>query len=302
VNARTQTLSAIVLGASILCASPPARADDAAGAEAIAATAAARAKQGALRVAIDLYEDAYARAPRREYLREIGAIYDHLAHAGDSRDVRLAILYLERSLVDEGPTPVRADVEARLARLRLWKSRMSSEPQQPRPAPVPVRVLAYKPENTYEVALGPMRCNTPCTLFLPPGQAPLVTAGAGKIEQQVIIPDRPSQIRLQHPDSRSFVAGAVLVPVGLTVGASMWAVGFACGDSGCLIANLVFWPVAGLSMMVTGIVLLASGRSAPADANRVEVVARRKAPEFKLTSVGLAPTAGGASGGLTFSF
>ena len=86
-------------------ARPAARPEDPARATALADAAAARAAQGARRVAIDLYEEAYAAAPRKEYLLQIGILYDNLAHGGDSRDVRLAILYLERFLAEPGPVP-----------------------------------------------------------------------------------------------------------------------------------------------------------------------------------------------------
>ena len=265
-----KTLSALVLGASLLSTSPALALDEAAqaaaqtAAKALAGAAAARARQGELRVAIDLYEEAYGRAPRREYLREIGVLYDTLAIAGDARDVRLAIVYLERSLVDEGATPERAAVESRLARLRLWKSKMHPEPILPRPALVPVHMLAYKADDTYEVEIGPAKCVTPCTLLVPPGPMLLRAQGAGKIEQQMVVPTRPGQIRLQHYSSGSFTAGAVMVPVGLAVGASFWAFGLLCyNDSGCALTNIILWPVLGASTMITGIVLLALGRNAP---------------------------------------
>jgi hypothetical protein len=298
------------MGVSILYPSPPAeaqeppkvKADDAPKATALAEAALARVKQGDLRTAIDLYEEAYAISPRREYLREIGAIYDTLAFAGDSRDVRLAILYLERALVDEGPTPERSNVEARLARLRGWKARMRSEPMQPRLSQVPIQVMAYKPELTFDVEIGPAKCTTPCTLTLPPGTAMLRASGPGKIEQPIVIPARPGVLRLHHADSSTFTAGAILVPTGLVVGGSMWAFALLCRDTGCTLTNLILWPVVGLTTLVTGIALLATGRVVPpADANRVEIVGRA-GPRFRVTSVGFAPTPGGASGGLTVEF
>lgn len=301
-HARWKTLGALVIGGSILLGAPSARADDGAGADALATAAAERAKQGALRVAIDLYEDAYARAPRRQYLYEIGALYDQLAHAGDARDIRLAIVYLERALGGEGKTPERAAIETRLARLRTWKASIPAEPMPPRPALVPVHVLAYKAESAYEVELGPGKCSTPCTLMLPPGPAPLRANGAGKVEQQLIIPDRPASIRLQHPENGRFTAGAILLPSGLVVGGSLWALGLACRDA-CTMVNVIAWPTIGLGMIITGAVLMATGRHpVPPDANRVDIVARRNKLPFELTSVGLEPGPGGARGGLTFSF
>jgi hypothetical protein len=75
------------------------------------------------------------------------------------------------------------------------------------------------------------------------------------------------------------VAGATLIPVGIVVGAAMWALAFACGDDDCVTVNLVSWPIAGASMLTTGIVLLAAAPDAPADANRVEIIGR-SGPRF----------------------
>src|SRR6185437_3023709 len=113
------------------------------------------------------------------------------------------------------------------------------------------------------------------------------------------------QIRLQHTDSAAFNAGIGLVPAGIVVGASLWAVALACpGDnSPCVPANLITWPVVGAGMLITGIVLLARGRLVPPnDANRIELVARGASP-LQLKSFGLAPSSGGGgSGALTFAF
>ena len=302
-RAATLVASIAIGGATLLGAPSTALAEDGAKATSLAAAAANRAQQGERRVAIDLYEEAYAAAPRKEYLRQIGVLYDALAYGGDSRDVRLAILYLERFLVDEAPSPERATIEQRLARLRTWKASMRSEPQPLPPGPSPLHLLAYNSEEQYDVAVSGQACTTPCTLLLPPGLSELKARGAGPIELHLVVPPRPGQIRLQHVDSRMFVAGAIMLPVGIVVGAGMWAIGLACknDDGGCLIANFTVWPVLGFSTMVTGIVLLARGRVSPQpDANRVDIIAR--APSVRLTGFGLAPQRGGATSGLALEF
>lgn len=297
----------MVLGVALLGAAPSAaHAEDAAKASALAEAAAARTQQGELRIALDLYDEAYRAAPRPEYLREIGLRYDALAYAGDSRDVRLAILYLERYLLDAGQSPDRAAVEQRLARLRAWKANMRAEPiPPPPPARVPVHLLAYKGEATYEVALGGSGCTTPCTVMVAPGPATLKTRGSGALALQLVVPQRPGQIRLQHTENSGYVAGAILVPTGLVVGASLWALGLLCQDTGCTIANVTIWPTLGLSALITGIVLLARGSvTPPPDANRVELVGRRSTPQLRFTSADLTPLAGGkgASAGVGFEF
>jgi hypothetical protein len=294
----------VVLGVSSLCSWPEAAwAEDAAKASVLAEAAAARVNQGDRRVAIDLYEEAYTAAPRREYLREIAGLYEALALAGDTRDVRLAILYYERFLVGEGPTSERTAIEARLTGLRGRKARMRSEPLPQIPERVPIALLAYNATQTYDVSLGNGRCFTPCTVVVPPGPAMLEAKGAGEMKLQFVVPTRPGQIRLHHSANGGFVAGAILVPVGIVTGASLWSLGFLCDSSECLVSNFIAWPVLGVSALITGIVLLATGRvTPPVDANRVELIGRGGAPRLRLTSVGLAPQPGGAAGGLRLEF
>jgi hypothetical protein len=301
----TQVLGSLVLCLAVSVASPSARAEEGGKATALAQAAEARSRQGDLRVAIDLYDEAYALSPRPEYLRAAGKIYDELARAGDSRDVRLAILYYERSIAVDGDSPERAEVEARLARLRGWKARMRADPQAPPPpAMVPLHFLAYKPDAKYEVWSGAASCTTPCTLAVPPGPAAFKATGTGLLEMEIVVPPRPSQLRIWHTDSHSVVAGAVMIPVGALMGVGMWALAFTCDNQNntCVIANLTVWPILGASTLIAGIVLLARGRSTPpADANRIELVGR--ASPVQLTSFGLAPlVGGGGAGGLRFSF
>jgi len=296
---------AVALVTLTLVAAPsPARAEDPARAAALAGAAAARARQRELRVAIDLYDEAYAAAPRREYLREIGALYDTLAYAGDSRDVRLAILYFERYLAGEAPPADRDEVAPRLQRLREWRSRMRSEPMPTPVQPVRVQVVAYREDDSYEVALGGTGCTTPCAVSLPPGLAMLKTRD-GKVNVPVVIPPQASRIRVQRPDNTYLVAGAIMVPVGAVVAASLWSLALTCnGDSsGCVVGNLVAWPVLGAATFITGIVFLAQGRTPPPeDANRPESLARNHAPALRLTAAGVGPLPGGAGAGAQFQF
>jgi hypothetical protein len=300
---------AVAFALLTLVASSPARAEDAAKGAALADAAMARARQRELRVAIDLYDEAYAAAPRREYLRQIGALYDTLAYAGDSRDVRLAILYFERYLAhDPGDPPADHDeVAKRLERLRGWKARMRAEPMIPAPRPVTVQLHAYKEGDSYEVALGEGSCTTPCAVDVLPGPTLLKTRD-GKVDVPVLIPPQPALIRVQSPDNSYVVAGAVMIPVGFVVGASMWALALTCNgngnDNGCLIGNLVAWPLLGAATLITGIVFVAQGKTPPPnDANHPSPLARRNAPQFRLTAAAAAPLpGGGAAASLQFQF
>src|SRR5262249_37934019 len=118
---RSRLVVAMALGATLFLSATTAVAEDAAKAATLAEAAAIRAKAGERRVAIDLFEEAYAAAPRREYLRQIAELYAALALGADPRDIRLALLSYERYLREEGQTPERAMIEARVARLREWK-------------------------------------------------------------------------------------------------------------------------------------------------------------------------------------
>jgi hypothetical protein len=84
----------------------------------------------------------------------------------------------------------------------------------------------------------------------------------------------------------------------------MWTIGLACGNNdGCLVGNIIAWPVIGAATLITGIVLLARGRTLPAaDANRVEIIARGGKPLLSLTGGGFGKTPRGTSGGLQFAF
>jgi hypothetical protein len=176
-----------------------------------------------------------------------------------------------------------------------------------RPSLVPMNFLSYRGDDSYTVEAGGQSCATPCTLLLTPGPRALHASGSGDVDAQFVMPHLPAQLRLAHDGSGPYVrAGAVLVPTGIIVAASMWAVGLACPGSsdGCYIANFTIWPVLGVSMMTTGIVLLAiSGKhSTPNDSNRPEIIDASLEPRLRMTGLGLAPTTSGAVGALGFSF
>jgi hypothetical protein len=99
----------------------------------------------------------------------------------------------------------------------------------------------------------------------------------------------------------------VLIPTGIVVAASMWALGFACGpfSGSCTAINIIAWPVVGVTMLVTGSVLLGLyNRSHPLDATRPEILdaRRERRPPVRFEGMGLAFMPGGAAAGLTFTF
>ena len=186
---------------------------------------------------------------------------------------------------------------------------MHADPQAPVKTTVPLHLLSYATDHTYDVSIGSEVCTTPCTLTVQPGPTFIKATGSGKLTLELVVPPRPGQIRLQHADGAGFYAGAALVPIGVVMASTLWAIGLTCnnsfdGNSSCMAGNFIAWPSLGLSVMITGIVLLARGHQVPEpDSNRVEIIGRRSAP-VQLTSFGLAPLVGssGAPTGLGFSF
>ena len=172
---------------------------------------------------------------------------------------------------------------------------------------VPMNFLAYHGDDSYQVDVGGQRCQTPCSLMLQPGPAKLGAKGSGELSTQFVVPHLPAQVRVAHDSSAAYVsAGAALVPTGIVVASAMWAIGFACNynDSSCYVANFTVWPILGVSMMTSGIVLLAlSGKHRiPSDANHPEILDGSAAPGVRMTGLGVAPSKSGAVGALGFQF
>ena len=168
--------------------------------------------------------------------------------------------------------------------------------------------LAYQGEEAYEVTVDNQSCTTPCTLRLRPGPTKIHLVGRGEGDVQLVVPHLTAQVRVwTGPPSWYTPAGAVFVPLGLAIGASMWAVGIACGgNSGpCSAINFIAWPILGIGMFVTGVVLLALGnRSVPLDANRAEILddVPGRSSALRFQGFGFALLRDGASGMLGFSF
>lgn len=168
--------------------------------------------------------------------------------------------------------------------------------------------LAYQGEETYEVTVDGQSCTTPCTLRLRPGPTKVHLVGRGESDVQVVISHLTAQVRVSTgPPSWYTPAGAVFVPLGLVIAASMWAVGLACGfnNGGCMALNFTAWPVLGLTLFITGAVLLGLGnRAQPLDANRAEILddVPGRSRTLRFQGLSLALLRDGASGLLAFSF
>ncbi len=169
---------------------------------------------------------------------------------------------------------------------------------------VEVHFLAYEGDEEYTVKVGSQSCKTPCTLVLKPGPTRVQAEGTGDVDAQLVVPHLTAQVRLKHVAPRWYTpTGAALVPLGAVVAASLWAIALTCGpfSGACTGINIVTWPIVGVSMVVTGAVLLGLGaRSAPLDANRTEILDAARGVRFR--GFALAPVPGGLAGGLGFTF
>jgi hypothetical protein len=263
---------AVMLGSNVVSAQPsepPAPSETAAPAPATGL--APTAHPAPTRAGAEALEREHVASRSPAHLWLMASAYAALAQSGgDPWDARLALLYTERFFAVSGtrPTPEQQNTIDRLGALaadgerRAVRSLTSS----------PVSFLAYDEGHRYDVNAGGDRCTTPCTLWLPRGPQTLKASGDGDISADIVVPPLPSMVRLHHRSSGMRTAGALLIPLGIVVGASMWSLALTCEDSACAVGNLIAWPVAGASMLITGIVLVASaGGDPPADANRVEL-------------------------------
>lgn len=252
--------------ASVLASTTAAAQEDPPAADAPAPTAPASSPGAA-----EQLEQAHVSARSPFQLLQLGLAYASLADSGgDPWDAVLALTYFERGLAIN-PGLATPELQATMARMRQLAGRRPYQPPLS-DARYPVYFSAYDEDDLYVVSAHDGRCTTPCTLALPAGPQAIRTTGEGEIETEIFVPTEPSRVRLQADSSGQEVAGAVLIPVGVAVGAGMWAIGLACNgpdSTGCLLANIIGWPVAGVSMITTGIVLLATAKDLPCDANRV---------------------------------
>lgn len=153
--------------------------------------------------------------------------------------------------------------------------------------------LALKGEEAFRVTAGDDSCDTPCVLRMRPGPAKVHVLGPGERDLQLVVPHLAAQVRLHTgPPDWYQTAGAILIPTGIVIGASMWALMFACGfgpNSGpCYALNATAWPVLGAAMIVTGSVLLGLyNKTPPPDANRVEILDAAISPPVKLQRLAL---------------
>ncbi len=103
------------------------------------------------------------------------------------------------------------------------------------------------------------------------------------------------------------MTGIILTALGGAIAGSLWASAAGCvpgdGGVGCVIANLVVWPIVGSTLFFTGIGYL--GYYNTHQITRVDVDANppdSDAPGVSLSSVGFQPLRNGGVAGVAFSF
>lgn len=152
--------------------------------------------------------------------------------------------------------------------------------------------LAHDGDEAYRVSVGDQACETPCTLALKPGPTKVHLVGPGERDIQVVVPHLTAQVRVKTgPPGWYQTAGIVMIPSGIAMAASMWALGFACGNNGgaCVGVNFAMWPILGVALVITGSVMLGLyNKSQPPDANRVEILDAERAAPVRLDRLALA--------------
>lgn len=165
-------------------------------------------------------------------------------------------------------------------------------------------------DRQYVVSVGGATCATPCALQLKPGpQQFLASPNEGEgFSSILMVPDNGGAFRVSKGKRPYTGAGIALTVVGAVVASSFWAIGLGCDrSSGCLLANMVFWPLSGAGMFFTGVGLLGYGAShSTASGARLILSSARSLDEsaVRLTSVAVLPAqlGSGATAGIGFAF
>ena len=173
------------------------------------------------------------------------------------------------------------------------------------PGQVPVTFVAKLNRNQYTLHAGSHKCNTPCRLFLPPGRAHIVTSGDGVVETDIVVGDGPGTMQLQHVANGELITGIVLMVSG--TGMMLSNIALESCRGGCFEAVLAFGMVLGPIIHFVGIITMGVGLSRLSGANTLvtlggPISTRTTRPRLRFAGAGLAPSAGGASGALSFVF
>ena len=177
----------------------------------------------------------------------------------------------------------------------------------------PIRFVADGTES-FVAAVAGQSCRTPCVLALAPGEHQLIASGTSPLNLRIRVPHAPGVVRLYDPERAVLIAGAVILPLGAAIGATLWAPIFAqarppsethCPDCnfGLFVEGLTASVVVGSVFVITGVGLF--GYWATHQNSDAAVDVEGTDPHLlslRLTSVGLLPSRNGLSTGVAFSF
>jgi hypothetical protein len=175
--------------------------------------------------------------------------------------------------------------------------------KETRAQPAPVSFEARDRKTTYFVGVETgAACQTPCSLPLPSGPLTLIVNGPGSriFRRQVVIPDVPVMVALQHLTKGRIIAGSILTAVSLPLNFFGALLAFAENDSRSLPFGVPML-VTGLACTIAGITLLATLRT---NAAVVQPLPQKPPMGVRLEGVGLGltPDRRGGVAALTLSY
>ena len=121
-----------------------------------------------------------------------------------------------------------------------------------------------KDDNIQFLSIGSATCEPPCQLQAQRGPQLVIGTGSSTFVSHLLV-NGPGKVRIVSRSSYR-IAGMFLIPSGIVLAASLWALGFLCpngGSDACPTIALAGGPALGLGLLFTGLGLLGYSRSAP---------------------------------------
>jgi hypothetical protein len=167
----------------------------------------------------------------------------------------------------------------------------------------PVFVDIYRDNEDFsQVTIGQHTRKLPARFSVQPGVYPFIAAGKMSFVTHVEVPPRASRLEIVDVTGPYRIVGAIMIPTGLAVAASLWPIGFTCFTADCVRAHFAVWPTLGLVTFFTGIGLLAYARSRDRFGVRVTSTVRAASAGLRLTGIDAGATIGGGALSTAFTF
>jgi hypothetical protein len=144
-------------------------------------------------------------------------------------------------------------------------------------------------------------------LDLVPGRHSLVFNSDGR-KISFVGPPGPGTVHLPAHPRRYLITGIVLTALGTLISGTLWAAGDGCpsaesGGVGCVVANLIVWPIVGTTLFFTGVGYLGYYGTHQVTSLDVETPNEdNKPPRVRLSGVGFQPLHNGGAAGVSLSF